>query len=81
MPDTHPRDPRSAAATCPKCAEAMEEGVLLDRGHANTVLRQQWFRGEPAKNWLGGLTTKGMQALDVSALRCTGCGYLELFAR
>lgn len=67
---------------CPKCGGSMETGFLLD---------SQWSIS-PAKGrvllWIEGRQIgQGVKIrpgdpgqIEVDALRCTGCGYLELYA-
>jgi predicted nucleic-acid-binding Zn-ribbon protein len=64
---------------CPKCAEAMEEGIVLDRGEWNVSLTPLWVKGRTEFSWKTGLkVVTGHKA--VATWRCTGCGYLESYA-
>jgi hypothetical protein len=66
--------------TCPKCHGAMETGYIPD-GVYGGVVRSKWTEGEPQKNFLGTLTSKGKRQFDTTTDRCTKCGYLESYAR
>jgi len=36
--------------------------------------------GAPEKGWTGNVKMKGKRKLDITAYRCTSCGYLESYA-
>jgi uncharacterized Fe-S cluster-containing MiaB family protein len=59
----------------------MEEGVLLDRGHGNVLVVEEWLEGAPEKSFWLGLKTKGRDRFPVATYRCTRCGYLESYAK
>jgi hypothetical protein len=60
----------------------MEFGLLVDSTHAGAAERAlEWVRGLPAKSWL----TQAFKAepggrMQVATLRCTTCGFVELYA-
>lgn len=62
---------------CPKCQSEMEEGFIADTfGHVGEVInKQEW--GDGSKSWAGLLKTKK----KVTTFCCTGCGYLESYAK
>jgi hypothetical protein len=70
---------------CHTCRTAMEEGFLLDRGHANSADVAKWVEGPPEMGrWLGmntGIKTKEREMLPVAVYRCPRCGLLESYAR
>ena len=70
-----------ATSTCPKCQRSMEEGFLLDKGHMDLASTAEWLEGVPEKSFWSGIKTKGRERLPVRTFRCTGCGYLESYAR
>ena len=71
------------ANACPECSAALEEGFIPDYSHAQ-ILQLAWQRGpaEPSK-FLGmsnGIKVHAENQLNVTAKRCTRCGYLKLYA-
>jgi uncharacterized Fe-S cluster-containing MiaB family protein len=58
----------------------MEQGFLLDRGHANATQEQEWVQGEVERSWWVGIKTKGRERYAVRTFRCPRCGYLESYA-
>jgi hypothetical protein len=71
----------SQEMSCAKCTARMEEGVILDYAHSGRVNVASWMAGLPEKGWLGGLKIVGRQQVPLHTFRCTGCGYLESYAR
>ena len=70
-----------SSTRCPKCGGSMEPGFLLDKAHGNVPTEAEWMEGEPVVGYWTGLKTKGRERLPVRTDRCTGCGYLESFAK
>jgi hypothetical protein len=66
--------------TCPYCKEEMEEGLMLDRGHGNRPIPQEWLEGKPEPSFFVGLKTKNKRKRRVVAYRCPRCGLLQEFA-
>ncbi len=71
---------------CPKCGAGMEFGIMAD-GHGEMRMGQspervlQWIRGTPERGWFTlRFNVAPKDRYQVAALRCTGCGYLELHA-
>lgn len=62
------------AKTCPKCQGEMVRGFLF------TGVVVPWFEGVPQEAPLGGARPPAGQGLPSASFRCTGCGYLELYA-
>jgi hypothetical protein len=58
----------------------MEPGVLPDFSYGS-IQPLKWVEGPPEKGLLRNLKTKGKRQFDISAARCTRCGYLDLYAR
>lgn len=66
--------------TCPKCQGSMETGVMLDKGHGDSLNTTEWLEGEPERSFWSGVKTKGKERLPVRTYRCARCGYLESYA-
>jgi hypothetical protein len=74
---------------CPKCSGAMEFGLLVDCTHGGGVLERasgferalEWVRGIPGKSFwrAGAFAAKPGDRLGITTLRCTGCGFVELY--
>lgn len=66
---------------CPKCNCEMKQGFILDHtGHAAGVVAK-WQPGEPKKSFWLGVQTKDSPQYEITAYRCTGCGYVESYAK
>ena len=64
---------------CPKCGGQLEAGYLPDASYVAQAIGR-WASGSPAKSaWTG--TKVAKQTVPLCAFRCTGCGYVELYAR
>jgi hypothetical protein len=70
-----------SAPTCPNCRQSMEEGFLLDRGHANAAGTTEWIEGAPEKSFWTGTKLRGKMRMKAQAYRCTKCGLLQMYAR
>ena len=58
----------------------MERGHIPDVGHGQVVL-SSWAPGEPVRQrFFGGIKYRSKAVLPITAYRCTGCGYIELYA-
>jgi hypothetical protein len=70
--------------TCPECGAAMEEGFIPDMAHA-AVMQLTWQRGAPeVAKFLGlknGVKLKQSECVNITARRCTKCGFLKLYAK
>lgn len=64
---------------CPKCRGEMEVGVIPDMTHGPALVGS-WQRGAPEKGPFGGLRRLGRERLEITAYRCTACGFLECYA-
>lgn len=69
----------SGQRRCPKCANRMEEGFLLDVSHT-AYLQSHWVSGKPEKSFWTGLKVKGKGRRAITNYRCVRCGYLEAYA-
>lgn len=65
---------------CPKCSGEMEEGFIADYTHGE-VLVSKWIEGKPEKSFWVGAKTKDRNNVEVKTYRCSGCGYLESYAK
>ena len=66
--------------SCAKCKAPMEEGFVLDRGHANAKNPSEWIEGAPERSFWLGIRMKGRERHVIRTWRCTRCGYLESYA-
>lgn len=66
---------------CPKCRNPMDLGLIMDKGHHNSLNTEEWLEGEAEKSFWSGLKTKGKERMPVRTYRCSKCGYLESYAR
>lgn len=74
MADFHPR--------CPKCDKIMDRGHLPDALDHTSFVLAQWAPGAPAeRRFVGGLKVHADAVIPLAAYRCTGCGYVEFYAR
>jgi ribosomal protein S27AE len=70
---------------CPECGSVMEEGFIPDLGPGQ--FRQlAWQRGTPVDRKFLGLFDNGVkvdfeQLVNITARRCTKCGFLKLYAK
>ena len=58
----------------------MEDGFIPDfttDGYAHAY----WYPGKPESGWLTGIWVEKEKKLSIKAFRCTGCGFLDLFAK
>jgi hypothetical protein len=58
----------------------MEVGVLLDKGHYDSLGVSEWLEGEPETSIWTGLKTRDRDRFVARTYRCQGCGYLESYA-
>jgi hypothetical protein len=66
---------------CPKCHGEMKQGFILDHKDYASALVTQWQPGEPQKSFWRGVKSKDGPQYEITAYRCTGCGYLESYAK
>lgn len=79
LPPSRERLPESP--TCPRCRSAMDRGYLLDRTHGGFGVGT-WLEGPPRISNLGNLIRPRLErSIPIACYRCTGCGFLELYAR
>ena len=66
--------------TCPKCHRHMEEGFVLDQTYGANA-QAAWIEGQPRRSVWTGLKVDRGALNPITTYRCTGCGYLESYAR
>ena len=70
------------ATKCPKCAAEMEPGFVLDKSYSEQYFSEpEWAEGVPEHSLWTGLKLRGRERLPVTTYKCTGCGFLESYAR
>ncbi len=67
-----------APVKCPKCAEEMQEGFMLDYGYSWTG-PAKWLAGKPEFGLFGGIKLWGKEKYPTQTFRCPKCGYLESY--
>ncbi len=65
--------------SCSRCGASLEPGFIRDKTD-HGVERLRWVEGRPERGFLGGVKLRGRQQRDLQALRCSSCGYIELYA-
>jgi predicted nucleic-acid-binding Zn-ribbon protein len=82
--------PVSPMKTCPKCNSSMEKGYRLDFIENTQVFMERWISEEQAGSAaikegkltnLGPISSYSDALLFVTTYRCSGCGYLESYAK
>ena len=66
---------------CPKCKGAMEEGFIADMTQQARVKPSKWVEGQPVKSFWEGTKISDKEKVEIATYRCTGCGYLESYAK
>ncbi len=78
---TAPQEQLPQEPTCPRCQSAMVRGYLLDRTY-NGFGVGTWIEGPPEISGFPDLVRPRLKrSIPIASYRCTGCGYLELYAR
>jgi predicted nucleic-acid-binding Zn-ribbon protein len=68
----------NVSMVCPKCDTTMEVGFVLDKGYSAAG---EWIEGEMEKGFWGGIKDfLDRKRYQMTAYRCPGCGYVELYA-
>jgi hypothetical protein len=76
MDEKLPKSPK----TCPMCGESMTEG-LMPGFILGTFREPRWIEGVETISYReGGPKTSGKKQYKLTAHRCDGCGFLQLFA-
>ena len=65
--------------TCPKCSGAMHEGFVVDATYGSMTVAS-WVEGAPRKSIWTGVKVSGRPRSEISAWRCTRCGFVEHYA-
>lgn len=74
-------DAPKPSTICCKCGGRMELGLLTDSYGINAEKVALWVRGFPRWSiWDKRFAAKKRDRLQIATLRCTQCGYLELYA-
>ena len=68
------------AGPCPKCGKSMQEGFVLDNTYGSRIV-SGWVEGEPQKSIWVGVKLEGKKPIEITAYRCTGCGFIESYAK
>jgi hypothetical protein len=58
----------------------MVQGFIVDWTHGGTLV-SNWFEGAPEKSFWRGTTATKDKCVPVGTFRCSGCGFLESYAR
>ena len=66
--------------SCPKCNASMTEGFVLDVSYG-TRKPNLWVEGKPEKSFWVGVKLANRRQIEISAFRCSSCGFLETYAR
>jgi hypothetical protein len=69
-----------SALMCPKCRSNMEQGFILDHTYGARLIGY-WAAGAPEKSFWMGTKLPKEKLVPVSVFRCSGCGFLESYAR
>ena len=64
---------------CVKCGGPLEEGFIGDFTDG-TVKQSTWFEGKATDEYGFGLRVEHRGRLPIEVFRCTGCGFLEMYA-
>jgi hypothetical protein len=76
-----PQERLPESPTCLRCRSAMVRGYLLDRTHGSFGMGT-WLEGSPVRTmWPDLVRPRLEQSIPIVSYRCSGCGYLELYAR
>jgi len=65
-----------APTKCPKCGSNMEEGIVRPSAYTHQLV---WTE-PPQGQWIAGVDDPKQRKCYGNSLRCTACGYLELYA-
>lgn len=68
-------------STCGKCGGPTEFGILIDEVHGHREGVLEWVRGLPKRSWVTGrFVSRGRDRLQIATVRCTQCGFVEIYA-
>lgn len=65
---------------CTKCNGDTVEGFIPDQAYG-AVARASFVDGDPEKSFWRGIKLEPGKMMPLSAVRCTRCGYVELYAK
>jgi hypothetical protein len=68
---------------CPKCSGLMVQGFIIDMKRSKFSVVSNWVEGAPGKpTWFGTcVPAPAEKRIPVGTFRCSGCGFLESYAR
>jgi Domain of unknown function (DUF6487) len=66
---------------CPKCNGEMAQGFIFDYHAGGKRLVSTWVEGAPEKSFCRVTKIPAEKCLPVGVFRCSGCGFLESYAR
>ena len=58
----------------------MEQGYILDHTYGGRMV-SAWVAGTPQKSFWTGTKAPAEDAIPIGTFRCSGCGFLEHYAR
>jgi hypothetical protein len=66
---------------CLKCSGEMVQGFIVDFTQGGARLVSSWVEGAPEKVFWAGTKVPTDKCIPVGTFRCSGCGFLESYAR
>ena len=66
--------------TCPKCNGDMVQGWIMDVVPSGRTV-SEWAPGPPRESFWTGTLLPDSAPVPIGAFRCSGCGFLESYAR
>ena len=70
----------AATNRCYKCSGEMVQGFIVDFNLTGRIV-SSWVEGAPEKSTWTGTKASTEKTIPVGVFRCTGCGFLESYAR
>jgi hypothetical protein len=64
---------------CPKCSNKMELGFFTDFSDS-AYTANSWRRGIYNNSFINQLLNDRSEDIEITAYRCTSCGFIELYA-
>jgi hypothetical protein len=71
----------TATSRCPKCKGEMVQGFIVDWYGGGRRRLVNWIEGPPEKSVWHGTSVPADKGIPVGMFRCSGCGFLESYAR
>ena len=66
---------------CPRCGGEMAQGFTVDWHQGGQRRVTSWVEGAPEKSFWHGTSVPEEKCVPVGTFRCSGCGFLESYAR